>query len=176
MISVIRSFIKKYRAGEYPPRFFRLPDSFSFNRKNGKHIFPGAVLDFLVTVLIGGYLVLYDVSVLSGKGRAYHLAVFLCSLFLSRWALNHPLRMILFPILQFFCDLISSCFLVLLYPVRQIFFAGLRFLSFLVLILKRKNDRIRMKRKAKRQIRKRKEEMKTAFLPPAFLGSFGTGE
>ena len=177
-ISVFRSFFKRYRAGDYPPLFFRfLGRSERKSKKKRKRFsITGAVADFFLSLLFGGYLVLYDVTVLSGKGRAYHLALFLGCFFLSRWVLSHPLGSVTTALFRFVCDLIRAVFLVFTYPLRVFFALFVRFLSYLVLILKRKNDKIKRKRKAKRQIRKRREEMTTAFLPPSFRGLLGTGE
>ena len=175
-ISVYLSFLKRYRSGEYPSLFPRFLGEFKRKKKRLRFSPLGVVVDFAFSILIGGYLVLFDATVLSGKGRVYHLFLFLGSMILSRWILSHPLgRMITF-LFRFFCDLFRACFFALTFPFRILFRLSARFLSYLGLILKQKNDRIKKKRKAKRQIRIIRKEMTTAFLPPDFPGSLGKRE
>lgn len=174
--SVLFFFLRGLFAGRYPPRRFLLllPKSVKKKKKKqGRTL--GFLLDFAFCFLFGAYLVLYDATVLMGRGRIHHLCAFLFGCFLVRRLFLSVLFRPTERVIVFFLDLLRFLVRCTFYPVRKCFSLLFAILSSLYLILKAKNDRIRMKRKAKREIGSIEGDAGRAFLPAAVTEAIASG-
>lgn len=133
-------------------------------------------LDFLLTLGFGFYFVLYDATVLGGRGRIFHLALFFCGLVTVRGIF---LSLLFRPTERFFrylFGLVGAAWFFFTIPFRKTFSAVFSILFGLYLILKRKNDKIKRKKQAKREIARLFSEMNAAFLPPDVTGAISPGK
>jgi len=168
-VSVFLHFFFALIAGEYPVRIVRIPirkkkKGNARRKKKRRGCVRKAFLDFFFTFLTGAYLVLYDVTVLGGRGRIHHLAFFFFGVFFARFLLLRLFFGLTENVFRFFFDLIRVAALALTYPFRILLSLFFSILFRAYLILKRKNDRMKMKRKAKREIARLCREADTAFL------------
>ena len=174
--SVLLFFLRRTLEGDGTPRRFR----FLYRQKRRKtkrrrRVALGFLTDFLFCFLFGAYLVLYDATVLGGRGRIFHAVAFFCGVFLVR-------RVFLFLLFRpaeravgFCLDLVRFLLRCLTYPARKCFSLLFAFLSSVYLILKAKNDKIRLQRRAKREITAIETDAGRAFLPVAVTESLISG-
>lgn len=133
------------------------------------------VLDFVTIFAAGAYLVLYDATVLGGRGRLFHLVVFLIGGTLVRLIFQNMLFRPTERVVTFVFDSVIRAFSLFLLPVRKCFSLVFTILFRLYLILKRKNDKMRRKKQAKRQIARLHSMMDGAFLPAAVTEAIASG-
>ena len=174
--SVVLFFLRRVLTGKYPPRRFRF--AFLEKRRKPKRRRAAAVgffLDFSLCFLFGGYLVLYDATVLGGRGRLFHLAAFFCGWFLVRRVFLSVLFRPTERAVVFCFDLFRFLLRCLFYPGRKCFSLLFAFLSSLYLILKAKSDKIRSRGRAKREIALIEKDAFGAFLPDAITEALVSG-
>ena len=172
-ISTVFSLVRRACAGAYPQKRFRFKSSGRGKIKRGR-ILP-FLIDLLFSLLTGCYLVLYDATVIGGRGRLYHLAAFLAGFFAVRYLLLSVLKTQTERVFRFWLDLFRFVRYCLFYPVRKCFLLIRSILLFSYLILKRKNDTMKRKRKAKREIARLYSDAETAFLPLAVTEALASG-
>ena len=168
--SVFLFFLRRVQSGAYPSRIPGIPESARRARakkKRGKIL--AFFLDFLLAFLAGTYLVLYDATVLGGRGRLFHLFVFFCGLYFVRFLFLSLLFRPTERVFRFAFDLIGVSVFWLFFPIRKCFSFVFANVLGAYLILKRKNDKIRRKTKAKREFERLLIETETAFLPSAVI-------
>lgn len=174
--SVALFFLRRALAGEYPPCRFRFALREKRRKRKGKRgAVVGFFLDFSFCFLFGAYLVLYDATVLGGRGRLFHLAAFSVGCYLVRRLFLSVLFRPTEYAIVFCFDLFRFLLRCLFYPVRKCFSLLFAFLSSVYLILKAKNDRIRLKRRAKREIGSIEGDAGRAFLPAAVTEALASG-
>lgn len=166
-VSVVLFFVRAALLGSYPDKFVSFPEKGSVRKAKRKK--RGAALrfflDFFFSLFVGTYLVLYDATVLGGRGRFYHLCFFFFGFFLVRFLFLSLLFRPTERVFIFLLDLIRAAIRFLSFPFRKIFSLLFSFLFNVYLILKRNNDKMKRKREAKREIDRIRSEMDTAFLP-----------
>ena len=172
-ISAFLSLVRGACTGEYPQKRFCFKASGGRKAKRGK-ILP-FVFDLLFSFLSGCYLVLYDATVLGGRGRLYHLAAFLAGFLAVRYLFLSVLKTQTERVFRFALDLFRFARYCFFYPVRKCFSTIRSILFHAYLILKRKNDKMRMKRKAKREIARLYSDAESAFLPLAVTEALASG-
>lgn len=172
--SAVLFLLRRAVAGDYPQRTFRKIVKKKKTRKRKGRVFSFCA-DFLLCFLTGTYLVLYDATVLGGRGRFIHLAAFICGLILARFlflsVFFHPIERAFMLVL----DCLRAAGWCLLYPFRKCFALFFGFLFRAYLIMKRKNDKIRKKRKAKREIARLLSGSETSFLPSGVTEAIFSG-
>ena len=172
-ISAVLSLVRRACIGEYPQKRFLFRASGRRKARRGR-ILP-FLFDLLFSLLTGCYLVLYDATVLGGSGRLYHLAVFLIGFLTVRYMFLSLLKEQTERVFRFWLDLFRLVRYCLFYPGRKCFSLIRSILLFSYLILKRKNDTMRRKRKAKREIARLYSDAETAFLPLAVTEALASG-
>lgn len=176
VFSVALFFFRCALSGAYSERIIPFPKKAKRGtgmKKQGRVL--SFLLDFIYVFCTGLYLVLYDATLLGGKGRLFHLAFFFLGFFLVRFLFLSPLYRPTERVFRFLSDLAGAAFFCLCFPIRKTFSVILSILFGLYLILKRKNDKMKRKKQAKREIARLYEEMNTAFLPSAVTGAFAPG-
>ena len=173
VVSAILSLVRRACRGEFPKKRFRPRGLADRKAKRGR--FLPFFLDLLFCFFVGCYLVLYDATVLGGSGRFYHLAVFFAGFLLVRYLFLTALKTQIERVFSFLLDLFRFARSCLFYPFRKCFSLIRSILFFLYLILKRKNDRMIKKRRAKREIVRLCAEAETAFLPLAVTEALASG-
>lgn len=171
--SVVLSLVRRACLAEFPQKKFCFKVLGERKAKRGR-ILP-FTLDFLFCFLVGCYLVLYDATLLGGRGRLYHLGVFIAGFLFVRYLFLSVFKRRTESVFRFLLDLcrfVRSC---LFYPVRKSFSLIRLILLSAYLILKRKNDRMKWKRKAKREIARLCSDAETAFLPLAVTEALASG-
>ena len=133
------------------------------------------LFDFAVAFSAGAYLVLYDATVLGGRGRIVHLAAFFLGVILVRILFLKLLFRQTERAVSFAFALISVVMRWLCLPLRKCFSVLFAILFRLYLILKRKNDKMRRKRRAKREIAGLRSMMDDAFLSSAVTEAIASG-
>lgn len=175
--SVAFRFLRRELCGAYPEPIFGFMKRAGRKkkiRKRGRIL--SFLLDFLLTFCFGFYLVLYDATVLGGTGRLLHLAVF----FSGTVAVRRIALTVLFrPTERFFrylFGLFGAAWFLLTAPVCKCLRFLFSILFGLYLIIKRKNDTMKRKKQAKRELIRLRSEMNAAFLPPEVTGAFAPGK
>ena len=173
VISVALSLVRRALLSDFPQRRFRVKGSVERKARRGR-ILP-FLIDLLFSFLIGFYLVLYDATVLGGTGRLHHLGAFFAGFLASRYLFLSVFRMQTENVFCFFLDLFRLLRSCLFFPFRKCFSLIRSILLSAYLILKRKNDRMKRKRKAKREIVRLCSDAETAFLPLAVTEALASG-
>ena len=173
--SVVLCFLRRASAGAYPQRTFqKSKTSKSKKKKQGR--MTNCSLDFLFCFFVGTYLVLYDATVLGGTGRFYHLAVFFFGFALVRYLLLSVLFRPVEWTFRLLLDLWRAAVWSLTFPLKKCFSFFFGFLYGAYLIMKRKNDKMKAKRKAKREIARLLSGSETAFLSSGATEAVFSGE
>ena len=144
-------------------------------RKRRGRAFARFLFDFVVSFAGGVYLVLYDATLLGGSGRTVHLAVFFLGILTVRFLF---LKLLFRPtkrLVSFAFASVSAVVRLVSLPVRKCFSLLFSILCRLYLILKRKNDKMRKKKQAKREIAQLRSMMDDAFLPAAVAEAIASG-
>lgn len=171
-------FVLSFFIGRVDSRRRRPADS--VKRENGKckrreRTFARFCFDFSVSFAGGAYLVLYDATVLGGRGRLVHLAVFFLGVLSVRFLF---LKLLFRPTeraVSILCFFVLTVVRLFCFPVRKCFSVLFSILCRLYLILKRKNDKMRKKKQAKREIAQLCSMMDNAFLPAAVTEAIASG-
>lgn len=172
--SVVLFFLRRTCAGMYPQQTFqRIKIDKNRRKKRGRTAI--VLLDLLFCFFVGTYLVLYDATVLGGTGRLYHLATFFVGFLLIRYLLISVLFRPVERLFRFLLDLFRAAVWCLLLPFRKCFSLFFGFLYRAYLIMKRKNDKMKAKRKAKREIARLLSGSETAFLSSEATGAVFSG-
>ena len=176
-VSVVIFFLSRKIKGVLEPRFFQNRSKKRRRRKTGRK--RGGIrtflLDFLFCILFGSYLVLYDATVLFGRGRPIHLGAFFCGFFLVRKLFLSLLYRQTESLFTFLYDLIGETCRCLFYPIGKTFAFVFSILFRTYLILKRENDKIKTRRKGKRTLARKIRDAQTAFLPAAATEALVSG-
>ena len=175
-VSVAVRFFRGTISGEYPDRLLPFPRAKKRKGRPKRRV--GIVpflLDLFLTLLTGLYLVLYDATVLGGRGRPVHLSFFLGGFFLSRFVFLSLFGKQTERAFRFAFEFLYAGIWCLCFPVRKCFSLLFGFLSALYLIIKQNNDKMKWKRRAKRETARLYREMETAFLPPDVTGALIPG-
>ena len=163
-VSVCVRYLRRVVAGEMPQRLFpKLAKKKNLGKNMGKPLL--FLLDFFFFFLFGAYLVLYDATVLFGQGRLFHFAAFGCGVLMVRYLLLTLLSCVTERVFGIVFDFLRAAVWCVFYPIRKCFSTLYRILFLVYLIIRRKNDRMKWKRKAKRALARLKLESETAFLP-----------
>lgn len=174
--SVAVGFLRRSLSGEYPDRVIPFPkEQKRKERRRRRGMIVSFLLDLFLSLLTGLYLVLYDATVLGGRGRPVHLAFFFGGLFFSRFVFLSLFYRQTERAFRFAFDLLYAGIWCLCFPFRKCFSLLFGFLCSLYLIMKRKNDKMKWKRQAKRETARLYREMETAFLPPDLTGALIPG-
>ena len=172
-ISIVLSLFRRASLAEFPQKRFRFK-GIGERKENRGRITP-FLIDLLFFLLSGCYLVLYDATVLGGTGRLYQLGAFLAGCLAVRFLFLSVFKKQTEGAFSFLLDLIRFVRSCLFYPLRKCFSVFRSILLLAYLILKRKNDRMKRKRKAKREIDRLCADAETAFLPVAVTEALASG-
>lgn len=174
-VSVVLFFVRRYFNGHCPRCLLSQRNIKKSEKRGAFSRIASFCFDFFLFFFSGTYLVLYDATVLGGLGRIYHLGIFLAGVVLIRRLLLSVLYRPCETIVQGILEVLSALIRLILYPFRKSFSFLSSILCALYLILKQKNDKIKKKKQAKREIRRLFAESDTAFLTAAVTGGFAPG-
>ena len=129
----------------------------------------GFIYDFLAVVFCAVVTVVYDCGYLGGALRLHHLSLAVLGAFLARFLYTHLLGDPYEKAFRLFVALILSLLCLLTMPIRRALGAFSRFLRRMLLIYKKKHDKIKADRAAARYLKRELAGAETAFLDPSVL-------